>query len=163
MNSLHYFIVGHGKWMGAICLNKYIVNLNYNHVIKCDMYGDSIWAEQTREETDPSPAVCKVCIIYSWKQQFNIGNLLYLKNSFKWNKNFLHFQCLSNNHEKLKISKGSTLPLVTFLYPLRKPVFSFLNILPQYTSLYIIESIKLLSIWGCHSLLRPVSYHTIIY
>lgn len=121
MNTLSFFIIENGKKLNVMCVSclKIIQStwIIFNRDIKCDMYGESMWAGHPHEETDTvthciNPTLHSVCNNASFTHEnnaFNFSYLLYLKknNSFKGNKNFLHFSMPAQQSWKVKTIKWS--------------------------------------------------------
>lgn len=138
MNTLSFFIIENGKKLNVMCVSclKIIQStwIIFNRDIKCDMYGESMWAGHPHEETDTvthciNPTLHSVCNNASFTHEnnaFNFSYLLYLKKITvsKGTRTSCIFQCLPNSHEKLKLSNGVIFYPVTFLYPLKKLVLS---------------------------------------
>lgn len=124
MYTLSFFIIGNRKKLNVMCTSclKIIQStwIVFNHGIKCDMCGDSVWAGHPHEETDTvthriNPTLHSVCNNASFTHEnnaFNFSYLLYLKknNSFKGNKNFLHFSMPAQQSWKAKTIKWSYFP-----------------------------------------------------
>lgn len=138
MNTLSFFIIENGKKLNVMCVSclKIIQStwIIFNRDIKCDMYGESMWAGHPHEETDTvthciNPTLHSVCNNASFTHEnnaFNFSYLLYLKKITvsKGTRTSCIFQCLPNSHEKSKLSNGVIFYPVTFLYPLKKLVLS---------------------------------------